>query len=136
MPASFAWRGAGTPCAGRFGGSFFSRKPECDFSAHLWFCGIIAAMTFAASPKPSSVAARANVPACAHCQALGADSRRREPHERLTLRHTAPLVSESAAGVPFSMLTFQCRDCGTVWRLYDRANELFVSWVPDRLLGE
>ncbi|WP_338018980.1 hypothetical protein [Cupriavidus gilardii] len=77
-----------------------------------------------ASPAPG-------VPiACAHCLALAADARRREPHERLALKHTAPLVSESAAGVPFSMLTFECRECGTTWRLYDRANELFVSWVP------
>lgn len=68
--------------------------------------------------------------ACAHCLALAADARRREPHERLALKHTAPLVSASAAGVPFSMLTFECRECGTTWRLYDRANELFVSWVP------
>lgn len=93
-------------------------------------------MTSADPPKPPASGASANAPACVHCQALGADSRRREPHDRLTLRHTAPLVSESAAGVPFSMLTFQCRDCGTVWRLYDRANELFVSWVPDRRLGD
>ncbi|WP_390884856.1 hypothetical protein [Cupriavidus gilardii] len=77
-----------------------------------------------ASPAPG-------VPdACDHCLALAADMRRREPHERLALKHTAPLVSQSAAGVPFSMLTFECRECGTVWRLYDRANELFVSWVP------
>ncbi|CAG9182160.1 hypothetical protein [Cupriavidus respiraculi] len=70
--------------------------------------------------------------ACGHCVALAADARRREPHERLALRHTAPLVSQSAAGVPFSMLSFVCRECGTGWRLYDRANELFVSWVPER----
>jgi len=78
-------------------------------------------------PKPAP-AIRA---ACGHCLALAADPRRREPHERLALKHTAPLVSQSAAGVPFSMLTFTCRECGTTWRLYDRANELFVSWVPE-----
>ncbi|MGO4157553.1 hypothetical protein [Cupriavidus sp. YAF13] len=89
----------------------------------------MAGMTSAVpSPTPTR-------PACDHCLALAADSRRREPHERLVLKHTAPLVSQSAAGVPFSMLTFTCRECGTVWRLYDRANELFVSWVPDRALG-
>ncbi|EHP42585.1 hypothetical protein OR16_13069 [Cupriavidus basilensis OR16] len=93
------------------------------------FCGIMAGMT---SAVPSPTPAR---PACDHCLALAADSRRREPHDRLALKHTAPLVSQSAAGVPFSMLTFTCRECGTVWRLYDRANELFVSWVPDRALG-
>jgi hypothetical protein len=78
-------------------------------------------------PGPSLPAA-----ACAHCLALAADARRREPHERLALKHTAPLVTQSAAGVPFSMLSFVCRECGTGWRLYDRANELFVSWVPER----
>ncbi|MDF3838574.1 hypothetical protein P3W85_37420 [Cupriavidus basilensis] len=88
----------------------------------------MAGMT-SAVPPPA-----ATQPACDHCLALAADSRRREPHERLALKHTAPLVSQSAAGVPFSMLTFTCRECGTVWRLYDRANELFVSWVPDRPL--
>jgi hypothetical protein len=63
------------------------------------------------------------------------DSRRREPHECLVLRDTAPRLAESAAGVPYSMLVFHCRQCGTVWRLYDRANELFVSWVPERHLS-
>ncbi|WP_370637457.1 hypothetical protein [Cupriavidus sp. AU9028] len=67
---------------------------------------------------------------CQHCADLARDARRREPHARLSLRHNVPHVSESAAGVPFSMLSFECRECGTVWRLYDRANELFVSWVP------
>ncbi|WP_191002156.1 MULTISPECIES: hypothetical protein [Cupriavidus] len=73
-------------------------------------------------------------PACAHCLALAADSRRREPHACLALRSTAPLVSQSAAGVPYSMMSFTCRECGTSWRLYDRANELFVSWVPEQPL--
>jgi len=73
-------------------------------------------------------------PACAHCLALADDSRRREPHPCLTLCNTAPLVSQSAAGVPFSMMSFTCRECGTAWRLYDRANELFVSWVPEHPL--
>ncbi|MGO4579916.1 hypothetical protein AB4Z48_28150 [Cupriavidus sp. 2TAF22] len=83
-------------------------------------------------PLPSRpTPARPARAACGHCLALAADSRRREPHERLALKHTAPLVSQSAAGVPFSMLTFTCRECGTVWHLYDRANELFVSWVPE-----
>ncbi|KDP88381.1 hypothetical protein CF70_030845 [Cupriavidus sp. SK-3] len=88
----------------------------------------MAGMT-SAVPPPN--APRPTRPACDHCLALAADSRRREPHARLALKHTAPLVSQSAAGVPFSMLTFTCRECGTVWRLYDRANELFVSWVTD-----
>ncbi|WP_420995261.1 hypothetical protein ACKI2N_000680 [Cupriavidus sp. 30B13] len=83
------------------------------------------------APPPRSKPAPAIRAACGHCLALAADARRREPHERLALKHTAPLVSQSAAGVPFSMLTFTCRECGTVWRLYDRANELFVSWVPE-----
>lgn len=83
-----------------------------------------APLPFAPPPVP------AGVQACDHCLDLAGDARRREPHERLTLQHNAPLVSQSAAGVPFSMMTFQCRQCGTVWRLYDRANELFVSWVP------
>lgn len=78
-----------------------------------------------ANPQPPE-----HVHVCRHCADLAADARRREPHERLALRHNVPLVSESAAGVPFSMMTFQCRECGTLWRLYDRANELFVSWVP------
>ncbi|MFS8972961.1 hypothetical protein PO002_00405 [Cupriavidus necator] len=73
-------------------------------------------------------------PACERCLELAADPRRREPPACLALRGTAPLVRQSAAGVPFSMMTFACRDCGTVWRLYDRANELFVSWVPERPL--
>ncbi|MBP0622029.1 hypothetical protein J8I82_19095 [Cupriavidus sp. LEh25] len=80
-------------------------------------------------PTPSNA-----TPACERCLELAADPRRREPPACLALRNTAPLVSQSAAGVPFSMLTFACRDCGTVWRLYDRANELFVSWVPERPL--
>lgn len=82
------------------------------------------------SPQPAAPAK----PACERCLELAADPRRREPPACLALRGTAPLVSQSAAGVPFSMLTFACRDCGTVWRLYDRANELFVSWVPERPL--
>ncbi|WP_042883724.1 hypothetical protein [Cupriavidus necator] len=82
------------------------------------------------SPQPAAPA----TPACERCLELAADPRRREPPACLALRGTAPLVSQSAAGVPFSMLTFACRDCGTVWRLYDRANELFVSWVPERPL--
>lgn len=73
-------------------------------------------------------------PACAHCLALADDPRRREPHPCLALHNTAPLVSQSEAGVPFSMLSFRCRECGTAWRLYDRANELFVSWVPEHPL--
>ncbi|NYH97508.1 hypothetical protein FHX63_000284 [Cupriavidus plantarum] len=82
--------------------------------------------------SPSSPAS--GRPACAHCLALAADSRRREPHACLALRSTAPLVSQSAAGVPYSMMSFTCRECGTAWRLYDRANELFVSWVPEHPL--
>ncbi|WP_434034035.1 hypothetical protein [Cupriavidus sp. a3] len=83
---------------------------------------------------PSPVTSAPVTPACERCLELAADPRRREPPACLALRNTAPLVSQSAAGVPFSMLTFACRDCGTVWRLYDRANELFVSWVPERPL--
>ncbi|WP_172966013.1 hypothetical protein [Cupriavidus pauculus] len=88
-----------------------------------------------AVPPPS--AATPAVPArraCAHCLTLADDPRRREPHACLALRNTAPLVSQSAAGVPFSMMAFTCRECGTAWRLYDRANELFVSWVPEHPL--
>lgn len=92
----------------------------------------VAAVSSNEAPTPFLVSSPvpAGVQACDHCRALAADARRREPHERLTLKHNAPLVSQSAAGVPFSMMTFQCRECATVWRLYDRANELFVSWVP------
>ncbi|SDD11606.1 hypothetical protein SAMN05216345_10656 [Cupriavidus sp. YR651] len=104
------------------------------------FCGIIADMK-SAVPQPSGFStmpaphAQAPArPACAHCLALADDPRRREPHACLALRSTAPLVSQSAAGVPFSMLSFTCRECGTAWRLYDRANELFVSWVPEHPL--
>ncbi len=96
------------------------------------FCGIMADMTSAVPPLSASPSTAA--PACARCLALAADPRRREPPSCLALRNTAPLVSQSEAGVPFSMLTFCCRDCGTVWRLYDRANELFVSWVPEHPL--
>lgn len=92
-----------------------------------------AGMTSAVPPSAPTATPPA-VPACAHCLALAADPRRREPHPCLALRHTAPVVSQSAAGVPFSVLSFTCRECGTGWRLYDRANELFVSWVPDRPL--
>lgn len=88
-----------------------------------------------AVPQPSTASAVPLRPACAHCLALAADPRRREPHACLALRNTAPLVSQSAAGVPFSMMSFTCRECGTSWRLYDRANELFVSWVPEQPLG-
>ncbi|RZT38483.1 hypothetical protein EV147_2951 [Cupriavidus agavae] len=89
-------------------------------------------MTSAVPPLPKpAMPAR---PACAHCRDLADDSRRREPHPCLALRSTAPLVSQSAAGVPFSMMAFTCRECGTGWRLYDRANELFVSWVPEHPL--
>lgn len=87
-------------------------------------------MSTPSSPQPAAPA----TPACERCLELAADPRRREPPACLALRGTAPLVSQSEAGVPFSMLTFACRDCGTVWRLYDRANELFVSWVPERPL--
>lgn len=86
--------------------------------------GMTSAVPFPNAPRPARAA-------CEHCLALAVDIRRREPHARLALKHTAPLASRSAAGVPFSMLTFTCRECGTVWRLYDRANELFVSWVPE-----
>jgi hypothetical protein len=90
------------------------------------------------SPPPVQSASAPSVtpatPACERCLALAADPRRREPPSCLALRGTVPLVSQSAAGVPYSMLSFACRDCGTVWRLYDRANELFVSWVPERPL--
>lgn len=85
-------------------------------------------LSAAPSARTGGAAASASPP-CDLCVSLAADSRRREPHERLVLPHTAPLVSESAAGIPYSMLTFHCRECGTVWRLYDRANELFVSWA-------
>lgn len=88
----------------------------------------------APSAGTSADACPASAPAglscCDHCADLAVDARRREPHARLTLRHNVPHVGQSAAGVPFSMLSFECRECGTVWRLYDRANELFVSWVP------
>lgn len=105
------------------------------------FCGIMVGMKSAVPPfsghpampaaPPLPVPTR---PACAHCLALAEDTRRREPHACLALRNTAPHVSASAAGVPFSMLSFTCRECGTAWRLYDRANELFVSWVPEHPL--
>lgn len=106
------------------------------------FCGIMAGMKSAVPTMPplspvtsQPVAPPANPkPACERCLELAADPRRREPPACLALRNTAPLVSKSEVGVPFSMLTFACRDCGTVWRLYDRANELFVSWVPERPL--
>ncbi|WP_061959731.1 hypothetical protein [Cupriavidus pauculus] len=87
-----------------------------------------------AVPPPSATSAMSARPACAHCLALADDPRRREPHACLALRNNAPLVSQSAAGVPFSMMSFSCRECGTAWRLYDRANELFVSWVPEHPL--
>jgi len=73
-------------------------------------------------------------PACARCLALAADARRREPHAGLALQHTAPVTERSEAGVSYSKLTFVCRDCGTEWRLYDRAGEPFVSWAPARPL--
>ncbi|CAJ91230.1 Lipoprotein [Cupriavidus necator] len=97
----------------------------------------MAGMKSAVPPSPPSIhpaSAPSATPACERCLALAADPRRREPPSCLALRGTVPLVSQSAAGVPFSMLSFACRDCGTVWRLYDRANELFVSWVPERPL--
>lgn len=84
----------------------------------------------ATSASPASSA----TPPCERCLALADDPRRREPPACLALRGTAPVVTQSAAGVPYSMLSFSCRDCGTGWRLYDRANELFVSWVPERPL--
>ncbi len=96
------------------------------------FCGIMAGMTSAVPSLPASPSSA--VPACERCLALAADPRRREPPPCLALRNTAPVVSQSQTGVPYSMLTFCCRDCGTVWRLYDRANELFVSWVPEHPL--
>ena len=86
------------------------------------------------TPSPSAASAAPAVPACANCLALAADPRRLEPPSCLTLRNSATAISQNAAGVPFSMMTFSCRDCGTVWRLYDRANELFVSWVPEHPL--
>ncbi|MDK3021656.1 hypothetical protein QO239_03425 [Cupriavidus taiwanensis] len=91
-------------------------------------------------PAPAPSAANSASPAspatppCERCLALADDPRRREPPACLALRGTAPVVTQSAAGVPYSMLSFSCRDCGTGWRLYDRANELFVSWVPERPL--
>ncbi|MFS8933388.1 hypothetical protein POZ87_19775 [Cupriavidus taiwanensis] len=87
--------------------------------------------TMPAAPDPSAAPA---MPPCERCLALADDPRRREPPACLALRGTAPVVTQSAAGVPYSMLSFCCRDCGTGWRLYDRANELFVSWVPERPL--
>jgi len=87
----------------------------------------MAAMPSAVPPTE----APAMPPACSHCLALAAEPRRREPHERLALRGTAPVAGQSEAGVAFSMLCFTCRECGTVWRLYDRPGELFVSWVPE-----
>ncbi|WP_157903151.1 hypothetical protein [Cupriavidus malaysiensis] len=76
----------------------------------------------------------ATVPACARCRALAADARRREPHAGLALQHTAPVTEQCEAGVAYSKLTFVCRDCGTEWRLYDRAGEPFVAWAPARPL--
>lgn len=89
-------------------------------------------MTSAMPPHADSRTAPS--PACERCLALAEDARRREPPACLVLRDRSPQVGQSAAGIPFSMFTFTCRDCGTVWRLYDRANELFVSWVPERPL--
>lgn len=106
-----------------------SKRPRRSMSL---FCGIMAGMTSAVPPPPVSPCP--SVPACERCLALAADPRRREPPSCLALRNTAPVVSQSSSGVPYSMLTFCCRDCGTVWRLYDRANELFVSWVPEHPL--
>lgn len=117
------------PYGSRSDGRPNKRRPERN---SLLFCGIMAGMTSAVPPLPVSPSPA--VPACERCLALAADPRRREPPSCLALRNTAPQVGQSSTGVPYSMLTFCCRDCGTVWRLYDRANELFVSWVPEHPL--